>query len=713
MSSRRNQSNAASLVPEHKTLLFCKDFCLKTDRLLKVNYMQKCLFLLLSLTMLSTEVWSQANWSPYFMNRDRFVHLNPEQQEKILVKTMEMMVELESKYARQVASTGTNESNHKKFVQHLNSLQNFLIGQAVAADAKSLNELAGLFKDMQSELQGELCIYGGYISRTVSYDGKKGSKKVCTHPATLHKTVYKGGNEKYAALDKKIMKAYVKVQGDKCVAPAKITCNPVIFGYKKAASNEPFCVETAPPQKDDKSKNHNVSSECMDRSLKHGEKEGADSKEVRLGLLTEAMKVSDSAVDNIHSYVFETCVCKDNVNNINTAYKDYIRPHRTCYGMMNTLREVNLNECSGLNAVTTPPIASAAEQWKKFFSEKPFYFKDPARTSKEDKDYFDLIELKEVQALCASSNEVKCEVECSPSKAEKSKDLSCAVKSVTKILSKNGKTYTTVVKDIEPTDYEVKAGEKTFKVSDKEKKNEYECKVPADGPSCNILVEDDKDKAKSKLTLVFSEVKEEPKFTWPLGEALKDDPKVSVAPKKVDEQPVNIEFKVGEKTVSCSAAVPKLDAVKYSILAGGTPEGPGIRVKAVETPKRPEGAYISWSREGQGVALLQPVVAKPKPAPVPNDAGSVQDDTTIGKETAPVDLTPKGEVAQGDEILEARVGADYKACAVLRSKEGAVLSEAKSCVTIPAISAGPVNLNNITAPPRFIAPANLTLDGIR
>jgi len=157
------------------------------------------------------------------MTHERFVHLSQEEKNTIIIRTMEIIVELESKYDRELKSSGHSSERLQKYVQMLNKLRSFLISEAAAAV-----NYPKMGEDFEKLLNGQgkkACIYGGWVSEFVTIDGNS----FCKHPSMVN--------------NPKIREAY-KSANDNCVGPNNITCNPMIFGYKTSKDEKRFCVDT-------------------------------------------------------------------------------------------------------------------------------------------------------------------------------------------------------------------------------------------------------------------------------------------------------------------------------------------------------------------------------------------------------------------------------------------------------------------------------------
>lgn len=245
----------------------------------------------------------------YFLSHNRYQNLSLTQRKELAVKTMELMVELEAKYAHEVRKQGFNLNRYKEYMTVLNQFEGLLFSSAHAAPGKKTwNDFGSDFSRLISTPDPNRCLYAGWVSKM---DGR-----YCRHPAFLPK----GSSE---------FKAYQTE--NKCSGLNQITCNPAIFGYKQQSSQSLFCVpaglDTA----------HNSALQCMKEALKETQP-GGDSKADRLKFLVENLKKNPQIVESVHKFVYKTCVCPT-TDKVNKNYHDYMRPHRTCYGLMNMMRE--------------------------------------------------------------------------------------------------------------------------------------------------------------------------------------------------------------------------------------------------------------------------------------------------------------------------------------------------------------------------------------
>ncbi|MCM2348486.1 MAG: hypothetical protein NDI69_00605 [Bacteriovoracaceae bacterium] len=281
--------------------------------------------------------------APY--SHAEFVHLTDTEKNHYIIKTMEMVVELESKYAKEIVSTNPNHEKIKQYVQVLQKLKSLLISNAYAAalatpTSRSAKEFEKIADDFSNLLKKpEVCIYGGWISRmslkgVKLADGTTTKRSLCLHPNHLtdgiQATKYPPETLAYAT-------------DSSCMGKNKITCNPVVFGYKKQADNTLFCVDagvsaTGVNQAD------NSSLYCMRAALEEKSSSDQDSVESRLGYLRKALSEKPAIFESVQQLIFKSCICVDPKNNFNRDYVKYMQPHQTCYSMMEMMAETTICE---------------------------------------------------------------------------------------------------------------------------------------------------------------------------------------------------------------------------------------------------------------------------------------------------------------------------------------------------------------------------------
>ena len=246
------------------------------------------------------------------LTHDQFVHLTDSQKNEWIIKTMELMVELESRYQHEIKTSGWSQERFDRYTQIMKKFQSLLMDSAYAAPVVSWETHGRNFSSLLKNANGgRNCIYAGWVSRVVN----QGGKEYCVHPNT-----YPNSPEG---------KAYAK--GSACEGKNKITCNPAVFGYKSEGSGSLFCVNAGLNEA------HNSSYSCMKEALADAAAQGADSKEVRLRNLRNRLSQNPEIFQDVQKFIFQTCVCEATPMNLNTRYHEYMRPHRTCYGMMEML----------------------------------------------------------------------------------------------------------------------------------------------------------------------------------------------------------------------------------------------------------------------------------------------------------------------------------------------------------------------------------------
>lgn len=619
--------------------------------------MQKILLTLM--LIFSVSVSAQASWNPYLMDHDRFVHLSADEKQMVLIKTMEMMVEMESKFTLQVTAEHRAEQ-YKKYVQILFKLQSMILSNAYANDSeKSLKEVAAQFQNLlkNKTLQGKICIYGGYISKIVSIDATSGLK-ACTHPGRLVSVKNPKTAEEKAenALDQEIRKAYLsnqKKDSPECSTANLISCNPVVFGFAQkpnaAGAVTPFCVPTSPLVK---GKPHNVSYECMKKSLEVKDK---DNKSVALKNLSVFLsdKESKKVFNEIHNYIFQSCVCGS--TNMNEEYGEYIRPHRTCYGMINTLRVLDDNSCSILNKKDF----AFPEKWQNYFAkDKNFSRYEDQKFSdfekNNDNEYKNLFDEKTLAHLCP--------------------DLGA------------GNSGPGPVKSSGPTP----AGEKD----------------PQN--SCTTeVVHDEKDLAQAIIKVNFNlidkmnkPVFKEDKISTPDAK----DPTLFTVKRIATKQDLKLTFTLqdaAKSSVICEATVralgddekqdPEDNGQKHSISVSkdgkDNPYSNDVPVTALidGKPEIPEGHKVSWTRKGKGI---KPKMAVPEKSTAVGD--SSPSDVPAGEPVTPEDPNSADapEHLGKTKFPENRDTAPFDLCATLKDAAGKTQGK-ESCVTIDPKRAPP------------------------
>ncbi len=287
------------------------------------------------------------------MTHARFRQLSNQDKDQYIIQVMEMMVRLEDRYNKNVAAHGFDGERFRRFVEIKKLFENVFLNSAYAnaprSEARDWNGLATDFHNLMSNRRGgrDNCIFAGWVSRTVV----SGGETLCNHPdfvngssPTRHRNGMTAEAQAYPA----------PAANSGCGANdrTKIQCSPLIFGYKKDADGSLFCVSAA-------NRAHNSSFLCMQAALGSGANQ--DSKEDRLKALRQRLSENPNAFESVWKFVYQTCICEDPANrnaNFSQSYANYMRPHQTCYGLMEMMAATAL-DCQE-PALPFPPEATSA-----------------------------------------------------------------------------------------------------------------------------------------------------------------------------------------------------------------------------------------------------------------------------------------------------------------------------------------------------------------
>lgn len=246
----------------------------------------------------------------------QFATLSLAERKQVVVEVMRIVVSIEAKYKHEILKPKPNQSKLKKYTYLLQKAEAFLMNSAHAASSYTPR-----FQNFRSLLDNpDKCIYGGWISRMT----KSG---YCTHPMNLRQ----GTPERVGYTN----------QG--CRSPGEISCNPLIFGFKKQSDDSLFCV----PAGLSGNNAHNSSLRCMEKALS----EEGDGAEKRLSDLAKEVVDHPSQAKALFEFVSRACICEAELPGLNEKYHQYMRPHRTCLSLMKMLsRTVSDDAC------VTPPV---------------------------------------------------------------------------------------------------------------------------------------------------------------------------------------------------------------------------------------------------------------------------------------------------------------------------------------------------------------------
>lgn len=315
------------------------------------------------------------------MSHDRFVYLTDSEQEQVIIKTMEFVADLESRYQYEVATYGYDQKRFRLYSSIMNKVVSLLISSAhadstlknletagiinlkiknpvtkvplvikqtgdtkttttpevpelLAKPKKSWEDLAEDFhKQVTTPSRGKVsgkCIYGGWVSEM------QGNPGLCVHPNFINPKNPGSVPE---------TKTYINQNG--CNGKNQITCNPVIFGYKSESEKSLFCVPAGLPE------SHNSALSCMKAALSDKVDAHTDSKEERIQNLRKRLVAKPAAFENVQKFIYQYCVCETSPNGTNKSYHERVRPHRTCFGMIEMVAETSICEEPKIDIDTT------------------------------------------------------------------------------------------------------------------------------------------------------------------------------------------------------------------------------------------------------------------------------------------------------------------------------------------------------------------------
>lgn len=294
----------------------------------------------------------------YIRTHEDYVHLSDYEKNQLIIKTMELVVALESQYNYEVKKYGYNSERFEKFIQAVSKVKSILfIDSAYAAPTPAKkpmtnwNSYGDAFKKLMNK-SGSNCFFAGWPSKPYVLGGKT----FCGHPDFIQ------GDSLTRHTDKPMAEwtqYYPEPKADSgCGANdhKKILCNPAIFGFKNSSKGDLFCVAASEGA-------HNSAYNCMQEALKERPADsGIDSPAKRLGELRTSLDGNKEAFKAIQDFVYKTCVCDSSPKNFNSNYHAYVRKHRTCYGMMEMMAAVT---CGATTPLMDTSIFTSLREYAK------------------------------------------------------------------------------------------------------------------------------------------------------------------------------------------------------------------------------------------------------------------------------------------------------------------------------------------------------------
>lgn len=611
--------------------------------------MMKKIFLPLLLIFITQSIWA----GPILMSHEEFVHLTKQEKEEVIIQTMQLIAELEDQYQHEEAKQVDTSALKKELIRLFTKLNSLLINSAHAQSVKkSWKERGDDFVRLLKK--DNRCVYAGWISTVVD--------NVCVHPSRAGKYAKKNGKKVFVP-DAEVRGAYKNAASPTCEGQGvnKIACNPVVFGFESGEKDgKLFCVNAG------KGPAHNSSVECMESALEV--KSGSYTPDKRIEDLANNITANKQIADGVHKYIMQACICSDKAPNMNKNYHKYMRPHRTCYGLLNTVGKTYGGECK----VGENPIFKTFEELNTgMFQNLLDDLKSKKITSTRDTDVekayssfiTEKLPAKEVASLCGTSLPV------GPVKAvgtgndgeDIDKDETpkkypyCELEQCTK--NPDGKTSSALTckvkvhpeEGLDPisTSFNSTSDKTTYPIDlaglagipDNLKKGSVECEIkesePEDILPCTLSFAE----ADGKVTATASyELKEE---------KLKDAPVWSPAPEE-GATPTSATFKLpeGEKSISVSFSHPLATPGKKVSCEGTFPED---KDGATEDDNKPSLAIKKDTEGPKNVKVVGTIKAKEKDAEEEAEVKSAEGYTLVWyrKGASKLDL-PEPEL-DGDE----------------------------------------------------------------
>ena len=672
---------------------------------------------ILSVLMMALFLTS-ASASRLFMGQEQFIDLTEKEKEEYIIKVMEFIVELEGRYEEALKKEGPDSPKTRKYSTLLQNLKSLFIPTAYAETTPSRTstqsstanryDMVAYARDFAEAInpskdkEGKRCIYGGWISRV-------DAKNKCIHPARLE-----ARTQEYKYYAKQQRCPQPSINGD--TSKDMIACNPAVFGFMNNSAKTPFCVAGG------MTKSFNSSYICMKLSLGldltrdekeryAGKVENPSSPQERMALLKEQFSANPELAKNVSNFILKTCLCDGGGSSIiNSHYLREIKPHRTCFGLLNMVTNTATCEAS------TPTIPEFNNDLIKKIKELyNTVSNDPASTSSVDtlytreinkirtnfsSDYGKICGLQETPVITVT-DDYTCEANCK----EEGDSLKCTykVKKGETLLTDEG--LFTKGAEIKGQDAEItiKANSKKIKCSTK-----FEIAVlppvtgiqtPAEGPVASTTEENFKCELKLAAEATGTEEKLEvtlqitnpdslpTQIKWKEGIPGAQNTKVEV-PKTSFPVSASVSFKhqgtdkdkecgtINWPAVSASGAKPQLKVEKKE-------NTNDVELKGIVSGPK-EGWNIQWMKKGSNPA--SPSTTTAAPAVSAGMGKDEPDENPQAPRTAqPAAATPPmTKIGDGETIKVNREDKDFEVCGKL-VKESETIDG--SCVIIPKKSA--------------------------
>jgi hypothetical protein len=338
---------------------------------------------------------------PFILTHEKFMLMTNQQQNEVLIKMMETIVELEQNHLNKNRSVTYHQEKLQKLKNLYIKIQSLIISEAHAQiDENTFIAFADEFNKALSEKDSnDKCIYAGWVSRMKPMPFREQdrtvNKQVCVHPKKLDST-------------DELSKSYRKVL-DRC-KENEIACQPAIFGFKNASN--PICVKVHLFDEV-----QNASAACKKEATKDpGSAEFNERFSKLKSIISKGNVTSNKALETMYGNLAKACLCRsDGVKTLNENYKNYMQPHQTCYGLLSTLKQVLLEKECLPPALVEKEEFKFLEKIKDNLSIREADSSDPKKLARPWEDYQDFIKDYEAANFCKDPVPVKeliCKADC-------------------------------------------------------------------------------------------------------------------------------------------------------------------------------------------------------------------------------------------------------------------------------------------------------------
>jgi hypothetical protein len=315
---------------------------------MKIKFSLMALILLMSGT-----IWAAPFLLDSMLTHEKFVMMSPHQQEQVVIKIMEFMVETEKKQNEALKKFGPKSKEYVHYRKILETLSHLFLAKAYAETKAQVTtrpqgnqkELPlthfsnGYIQSFKRQV-GDQCFYAGWPSRVnIQSDGRH----LCLHPARLPPK-RDGSPDDYTKYYHQATFCKEPTAAALSNGSAQISCNPAIFGFKKSTEISDsgntgvkgtlFCVPAG------LNISYDAAHACMQEALK--DTMDGDTAQKRLETLRTNLASNPALANEVYKQVFQTCLCDSlpSKSKFDPTYVQKVRPHRTCFSLVQMMSTV-------------------------------------------------------------------------------------------------------------------------------------------------------------------------------------------------------------------------------------------------------------------------------------------------------------------------------------------------------------------------------------